>query len=75
MQLEKIYALVFPILSIPNNIPSLGDLRKHVIITTLTLTGIQSRSTIVLQNRRTSNVMVEGQLSYPLLPDNHLSQL
>lgn len=48
IQVEEIHALAFPILSVQDSIPLLGDLRKHVIITTLTLKGIQSTSTIGL---------------------------
>lgn len=73
--MEEIHPFACPILLIQNNVPLLGDLRKHVMITALTLKGIQSVSTIVLWSRRTDILMVDTQVSYPLLSDNNLSQL
>lgn len=72
--MEEIHPFAFPILLIQNNVPLLGDLRKHVMKTALTLKGIQSVSTIVLWSRRTDILMVDTQVSYPLLSDNNLSQ-
>lgn len=41
----------------------------------LTLKGIQSVGTIVSWSRRTDILVVDRQVSYPLLSDNNLSQL
>lgn len=48
---EEIHAFAFHLLSIQNNVPLLGDLRKHIMIPILTLKGIQSVSTIVSWSR------------------------
>lgn len=41
--MEEIHSFAFPLLLIQNNVPLLGDLRKLVMIATLTLKGIQCK--------------------------------